>query len=93
MYSGGQCSPLVKQADFPRVNTTLLKWIVTVAQRCVSIGTIANLLSSILTILLTFPNNDTLFCHGNDPLLTVYTLFVALQAQSAHAHYIWSPRV
>ncbi len=38
---------------------TLLKWLVTLAQRCVSIGTIANLLSSILTILLTCPNNDT----------------------------------
>ncbi len=50
---------------------TLLKWVVTVAQRCVSIGTIANLLSSILTILLTCPNSDTLLCCSNDPLLTV----------------------
>ncbi len=37
-----------------------VKWVVTVAQQCVSIGTIANLLSSIQTILLTCPNNDTL---------------------------------
>ncbi len=35
---------------------------------------IANLLSSILTILLTCPNNDTLLCYSNDPLLTVYSL-------------------
>ncbi len=34
--------------------------------------TIANLLSSILTILLTCPNNDTVLCYSNDPLLTVY---------------------
>ncbi len=49
---------------------TVLKWVVTVAQRSVSNGTIANLLSSILTILLTCPNNDTLLCYSNDPLLT-----------------------
>ncbi len=30
-----------------------------------------NLLSSILTILLTCPNNDTLLCYSNDPFLTV----------------------
>ncbi len=36
------------------------------------IGTIVNLLSSILTILLICPNNDTLLCYSNDPLLTVY---------------------
>ncbi len=51
---------------------TLLKWIVIVAQPCVSIGKIASLLRSILTILLTCPNNDTLLCYSNDPLLTVY---------------------
>ncbi len=43
-------------------------------QRCVSIGTIANLLSSILTILLTCPNNDTVLCYSNDPFLTVHSL-------------------
>ncbi len=43
----------------------------------VSIGTIANLLSSILTILLTCPNNDTLLCYSNDPLLTVYSLAIS----------------
>ncbi len=32
----------------------------------------ANLLSSILTILLTCPNNDTVVCYSNDPFLTVY---------------------
>ncbi len=47
---------------------TLLKM---VAQQCVSIGTIANLLSSILTILLTCPNNDTVLCYSNDSFLTV----------------------
>ncbi len=49
-----------------------LKWVVTVAQPCVNIGKIANLLSSILTILLTCPDNNTLLCYSNDPLLTVY---------------------
>ncbi len=51
---------------------TVKKWVVTVAQPCVSIGTIANLLSSVLTILLTCPNNDTVLCYSNDPFLTVY---------------------
>ncbi len=37
----------------------------------VSIGTIANLLNSILTILLTCPNNDTVLCYSNDSFLTV----------------------
>ncbi len=32
---------------------------------------IVNLLSSILTILLTCPNNDTLLCYSNDPFLTM----------------------
>ncbi len=49
------------------------KWVVTITQHCVSIGTIANLLSSILTILLTRPNNDTVLCYSNDPFLTVYS--------------------
>ncbi len=31
-----------------------------------------SLLSSILTILLTCPNNETLLCYSNDPFLTVY---------------------
>ncbi len=31
-----------------------------------------NLLSSILTILLTCPNSDTLVCYSNEPFLTVY---------------------
>ncbi len=35
------------------------------------IGTIANLLDSILTILLICPNNDTVLCYSNDPFLTV----------------------
>ncbi len=50
---------------------TVKKWIVTGAQPCVSIGTTANLLSSMLTILLTCPNNDTVLCYSNDPFLTV----------------------
>ncbi len=36
--------------------------------------TIANLLSSILTILLTCPNNDTVLCYSNDSFLTVYCI-------------------
>ncbi len=51
---------------------TVKKGIVTVAQRCVSIGTIANLLSSIVTILLTCPNIGTLLCYSNDPFVTVF---------------------
>ncbi len=47
----------------------------TVAQPFVSIGTIANLVSSILTILLTYPNNDTVLCYGSDPFLTVYDYY------------------
>ncbi len=53
------------------INRYTTKWVDTVAQQCVRIGTTANLLSSILTILLTCPNNDTLLCYSNDPLLTV----------------------
>ncbi len=36
------------------------------------LGQSLNLLSSILTILLTCPNNNTLLCYSNEPLLTVY---------------------
>ncbi len=35
------------------------------------LGQSLNLLSSILTILLTCPNSDTLVCYSNDPFLTV----------------------
>ncbi len=35
------------------------------------LGQSLNLLRSILTILLTYPNNDTLLCYSNDPFLTV----------------------
>ncbi len=45
--------------------------IVTVAQRCVSIGRSLNLLSSLLTILLTCLNGNTLLCYSNDPFLTL----------------------
>ncbi len=38
------------------------------------LGQSLNLLSSILTILLTCPNSDTLLCYSNDPFLTVYFL-------------------
>ncbi len=31
-----------------------------------------NLLSSILAILLTCPNSDTLLCYSNDPFSTMY---------------------
>ncbi len=62
-------------SSFPgRIFSTLLKWIVTAAQQCVSIRTIANLLSSVLTILLTCPNSDTLLCYSNDPFLTVFSI-------------------
>ncbi len=37
------------------------------------LGQSLNLLSSILTILLTCPNSDTLVCYSNNPFLTVYT--------------------
>ncbi len=36
------------------------------------LGQWPNLLSSILTILLTCPNSDTLVCYSNDPFLTVH---------------------
>ncbi len=36
------------------------------------LGQLLNLLSSILTILLTCPNSDALLCYSNDPFLTVY---------------------
>ncbi len=35
----------------------------------------ANLLSSILTILLTCPNNDTVLCYSNDSFLTVWQFY------------------
>ncbi len=38
------------------------------------LGQSLNLLSSILTILLTCPNSDTLVCYSNDPFLTVCLL-------------------
>ncbi len=36
------------------------------------LGQLLSLLSSILTILLTCPNGDTLLCYSNKPFLTVY---------------------
>ncbi len=33
-----------------------------------------NLLSSILTILLTYPNSDTLLCYSDNQFFTVYTV-------------------
>ncbi len=65
------------------VSHTVKKWVVTVAQRCVSIGTIVNLLSSILTILLTCPNNDTVLCYSNDPFLTVHAPCYCLHGPSS----------
>ncbi len=50
---------------------SLLKMEVIVAQQCVSMGQSLNLLSSILAILLTCPNNNTLLCYSNEPFLTV----------------------
>ncbi len=38
------------------------------------LGQSLNLLSSILTILLTCPNSDTLLCYSNDPFLPVYSM-------------------
>ncbi len=34
---------------------------------------VGQLLNSILTILLTGPNSDTLLCYSNDPFVTVFT--------------------
>ncbi len=51
------------------VDNTLLK------MGCYSSTTMCqsvNLLSCILTILLTCPNNNTLLCYSNEPFLTVY---------------------
>ncbi len=42
-----------------------------VAHTVLVLGQSLNLLSSILTILLTCPNNDTLLCCSNDLFLTV----------------------
>ncbi len=48
----------------------LLKWVITVAQRCVSSVAIAELTERyILTILLTFSNSGTLLCYNNDTFL------------------------
>ncbi len=38
------------------------------------LGQSLNLLSSILTIILTCPNNNTLLCYNNEPFLTVQQL-------------------
>ncbi len=37
------------------------------------LGQLLNLLSSILTILLTCPNSGTWLCYSNDPFLTVWS--------------------
>ncbi len=44
--------------------------LVTVTQRL--LRQLLSLLSSILTILLTCPNSDSMLCYTNDPFLTVY---------------------
>ncbi len=53
----------------------LLKWVVTVAQRCVIIGIITSFTEQYTDYLLTCPNNDTLLCYSNDPFLTVCELW------------------
>ncbi len=40
------------------------------------LGQLLSLLSSILTILLTCPNSDTLLCYSNEPFLEVYMVAV-----------------
>ncbi len=40
------------------------------------LGQSLNLLSSILAILLTCPNNNTLLCYSNEPFLTVKKLYL-----------------
>ncbi len=47
------------------------------------LGQLVNLLSSILTILLTCPNSDTLLCYSNDSFLTVYNY---VYTDSAHGY-------
>ncbi len=55
------------------------------AQHCVSIGKFLNLLSSILTNLLTCPNNNTLLCYSNKPFLTVYFSLPVVYVNSERA--------
>ncbi len=52
-----------------------------------------NLLRSILTILLTCPNSNTLLCYSNDPFLAVYTSLSAYCfTQQIRVRYSVSPR-
>ncbi len=46
------------------------------------LGQSLNLLNSILTILLTCPNNNTLLCYSNEPFLTVWALTLAMYEHS-----------
>ncbi len=54
------------------------------------LGQSTNVLSSILTILLTCPNNNTLLCYSNDPFLTVYE-FITLGQDWAGGNLMPSP--
>ncbi len=56
--------------------------------RVSALGQLLNLLSSILTILLTCPNNNTLLCYSNEPFLTVQTfLRTTVSTQPCDAVY------
>ncbi len=46
------------------------------------LGQSLNLLSSILTILLTCPNSDALVCYSNDPFLTVQSPMIFLGVET-----------
>ncbi len=54
------------------------------------LGQMLNLLRSILTILLTCPNNDTLVCYSNNPFLTVYGQHQYLSKESVKYAYLLS---
>ncbi len=51
-----------------------------------------NLLSSIMTILLTCPNSDTLLCYSNDPFLTVYTFGTSVKRNLLGSSKITKPK-
>ncbi len=60
------------------------------------LGQSLNLLSSILTILLTCPDSNTLLCYSNDPFLTVrgvgsyYDTVFCLTGIADQTHSMWS---
>ncbi len=66
---GGQA----RKALHDHTQSTCTAWVVTGSSTTMYVSVLGqslNLLSSILTILLTCPNSDTLLCYNNDPFLT-----------------------